>query len=73
MFWKFDYDGTIAGIVDVHLLAIWFRHNCRISDKMEISVDRNIWAGQDITSSEDPISMPTFEFVFGSSSIAVVR
>ena len=31
---------------------------------MEISEDRNIWAGQDLTSSEDPISMPTFVFVF---------
>ena len=69
------YDMTIMDIAirrfDAELLAILLRVNCKLPDTMEIFGNRNPWARQDITSSEDPISMPTFEFVFGAGAIEV--
>ena len=70
-------DMTIMDIAirlfDAELLAILLRLNCKLPDMMEIFGDRNPWARQDITPSEDPISMPTFEFVFGAGAIAVAE
>ena len=60
-------------LFDAELLAILLRINCKVPDTVEIFGDRNPWIRQNITSSEDPISMPTFEFVFGAGAIAVAE